>query len=76
MTDNLSDKKVEDAEVLELLDAVWGYYSHYTGVQLSNHSHRKESPWEQLYKPGVRNIKIENNTIKDYYKKLVSTNAS
>ena len=60
-------------EYSKFLDKIWEIYGGYTGVQLSNLTHKKDSPWDQVWerhKISGNLYKINNKLIKDYYKKL------
>jgi len=57
----LSDKEKR------LLDKVWEEYGEFPGFQLSALTHEDDSPWEQVYVPGKRNIPIPDRLIKDYF---------
>lgn len=60
-------------ECSKLLDKIWGIYGDYTGVQLSNLTHKKGTPWDKIWKQHEARAdfyKIDDELIKNYYKKL------
>ena len=64
-----------DTVVPELLDRVWEVYKGYSAVQLSSLTHAPRTPWAITRKenPGIRNVDIPNELIRDYYKKLIES---
>lgn len=62
-----------DTIVPELLDRVWEVYKGYSAVQLSSLTHAPDTPWAITRKenPGVRNVDIPNELIREYYKNLI-----
>lgn len=61
----------EDTQIKELINAVWEKYKDYTGPNLSNLTHRKNTPWDKTYKSGYLNMTIDNEIIKEHYKELI-----
>ena len=51
----------------EYFVALLGKYGEYNGIQLSHLTHRKGTPWSQVYKEDVRGIEIPDKLIKEYY---------
>ena len=65
------------ADQREVLDNVFAYYGRFCGYFLSDITHgnsREPTPWQQLYRPDVRHIRIDNDVTKEYYRKLYETN--
>ena len=54
----------EDRTLLEKIIEVYGNCD---GIQLSAMTHRKGTPWHQVWHQNGRNSKIPNSIIKDYY---------
>jgi len=50
-----------------LVDRVWKDYGEFDGFQLSALTHEDGSPWEAVYRPGVKNILIPDDLIKEYF---------
>lgn len=59
------------AQVVELLNTVWDACLEYTGIQLSNWSHEKDSPWDIVYNqtPSGQNglLPIDNLLMRNYF---------
>lgn len=58
-------------EYKKFLDKIWEMYGEYTGVQLSNLTHEKDTPWDKIWnQDGVRTgfYKIDDKIIKNYYR--------
>ena len=64
-----------DTIVPELLDKVWEVYKEHSAVQLSSLTHAPGTPWAITKKetPGIRNVNIPNNLIRDYYENLIES---
>lgn len=62
----------EDKDTKPLLDRVWQLNKKHTAFQLSNWTHIKGSPWDQIWTEtdGSRNQVIPNELIKEYFSKL------
>lgn len=65
-----SDKFSEEEK--ELLVDVARVYGQYTGEALKNLTHKDGSPWSQVYDPYKRDIRITNDSIKEFFNKLPS----
>ncbi|MGV4404975.1 Panacea domain-containing protein [Ornithobacterium rhinotracheale] len=61
----------EGSEDLKIVDIVWNLYGQYSAVDLVDMTHRKGTPWDLVYLPGLNKI-IPNNLIKEYYDILVA----
>lgn len=59
-----------DPEADEILNAVVENYGRFSGAALSNLTHRKGSPWSQVWEEGVTHIEIPTNLIRSHYEKL------
>lgn len=49
------------------LESIFGVYGHFSGMALSNLTHKPGSPWSQVWRPGVTNLVIPNELIKSHY---------
>lgn len=56
---------------IEVIDLVLEYYGSMSSIYLVNKTH-SEDPWKNVYKPNKDNIKITNESIKEYYSKTIS----
>ena len=65
-----------DERTSRLLDEVWKVYGERSGLELSRITHRPGSPWEETWKKteGRKNVNINDEVIKKYYKKLGEEN--
>ena len=56
-----------------LLNKIWEVYGEYTGLQLSDITHREGTPWEKTWKrrEGFRNAHIPNKVIIQYYRNRI-----
>ena len=62
------------ASTMEILDEVWDSCLEITGIQLSNWSHEKDSPWDRTYKKDfnkIGNLPIPDHEIQKYFKTLI-----
>ncbi|MGO9638692.1 MAG: Panacea domain-containing protein [Terracidiphilus sp.] len=66
-----SPKDNEHTAAQGIVERVWQQYGKYTAARLSNATHAPGTPWEQVYKPGERNILIPNPIIQAYFERLV-----
>jgi len=64
-----------DETAMESVEYTWNATSHLTAMQLSNWTHLEGSPWAKAYKPNDTGIFIDNDVIKDYFKKFLFNNA-
>ena len=66
----LAKDEIHD-KVCELLDSVFHAYGSYHPFKLSDMTHEKDSPWEQIWKKGEKGLspgmKIPNQSIKEYF---------
>lgn len=62
----------KDTETKSLLDKVWELNKNHTAYQLSNWTHIKGSPWDQVWKKteGARDQVIPNELIRKYFLQL------
>ena len=63
------EKDVKDDQK-KLLDFVWNAYKPYSGLDLSDLTHQKGTPWDLT--PKTHNSVISEVTIKKYYKSLIA----
>lgn len=59
-----------DSDVLNLLGTVYKKYGVYSGVELSNLTHQKDTPWDITV--NQYGSTIDNELIKNHYKRLIS----
>ncbi len=72
---SIDDYGETDESTKEFLESVWQSYGHYTAGQLSDITHRRGTPWHQMYERMGNMIRpftvIPNGMIEDHYKKLL-----
>ncbi len=65
-------------ETIEFLDFIWSTYKKFSPIHLSNITHLKDSPWDQVrqgHKGDLRRgIPMRNELIKRYFQKIYQTN--
>lgn len=59
-------------ETAAVLDRVWQVYKHYSGIQLSNLTHRDNTPWSATRKAATqpRGVDIPDREISAYFRRL------
>lgn len=69
--------------ITKLLDVVWDSYKEYSGMQLSNSTHKDGTPWKKIYDEEVskygqlRNyVDIPDEQIKEYFQGQLESNES
>ena len=60
------------ADERELTETVWKDYGSFEAFQLSALTHEDDSPWAKVYRPGQRNLVIEDSLIKSYFLDLTN----
>lgn len=62
---------------LSLVDSVWNSYQQFSGMQLSEMTHREGTPWEvtwnELGGSQSRNVKIDDSIIEKHYREKIET---
>jgi uncharacterized phage-associated protein len=64
------EPKVEDKEIISLLDFVWDRYKDKSITELIELLHRPGTPWEYCYREG-ENVEIHDEMTKIYYESIV-----
>jgi uncharacterized phage-associated protein len=65
----ISDAPVTNPEAEAFLNSVVANYGDYSGIALSNLTHKLGTPWQQVYRPDVFNIEIPDNLIREHYER-------
>lgn len=68
--------KIDDEDFNSLLDKVWEVYKKYSGWELSAITHKENTPWSIVWNRfgknnNFGNTTIDNDVIKDHYKRLI-----
>lgn len=56
-----------DVRTINVLNSVWNAYKDFTATQLSDITHRHNTPWKMHFQDGGRNIEIPKETIQAFY---------
>lgn len=64
-----------DEATWEFLRTVWSKYGGFSGVALSDATHRPDTPWSKVREEsdGAKNADIKNELIKDHYRSLATS---
>ena len=65
------DETEFDRNALDSLNTSWKLLKQISGPQLSNWTHKEESPWSQYYKEKLNDQVIPNEDIKKYFKEFL-----
>jgi uncharacterized phage-associated protein len=60
-----------DSKAKKAIALTWGALKDSSAIQLSNWTHKKDSPWEKNYTDGVSDIVIPNEEIQKYFKEQI-----
>jgi uncharacterized phage-associated protein len=63
----IADGPISDPRMEAFYDSIVGNYGQYSGIALSNLTHRQGTPWQQVFKPNVMGIQIPDNLITAHY---------
>lgn len=65
----------DDARTLDFIKTVWSKYGGFSGLALSDATHRPDTPWSKVMATsgGARNADINNEIIKEHYRTLATT---
>ena len=55
------------SEEMDLIMDVWEQYRGYTAKELVDMTHKPGAPWSQTYKPGVKNVHIPAELMRQYF---------
>lgn len=61
-----------DADALSTINYTWEALKNISAAQLSNWTHKEESPWFKYYTPGSFDITIPDSDIQDYFKEFLT----
>jgi len=63
----IADSALSFPQLEEFLGSVVDNYGAYSGIALSNLTHREGTPWQRAYLPNVLGIEIPDKYIRDHY---------
>lgn len=67
-----TDEIIAGSDEADIIKAVLDNYGHYSASQLSNLTHRRDTPWSKTWDKEKFSV-IDNDLIKEYYQGLVET---
>lgn len=65
----IADSPLSNPALESFLESIVTNYGGYSGIALSNLTHRSGTPWQQMYRPGVMNIEIPDHLIREHYER-------
>ncbi|MBF9052338.1 DUF4065 domain-containing protein [Roseobacter sp. HKCCD9010] len=65
----ISNAPLTHPEMENFIGGVVDGYADYSGIALSNLTHRSGTPWHQAYEPNVMNKEIPDNLIQEHYQR-------
>jgi len=63
-------------EAQETINFTWNTLKNISAAQLSNWTHKPDSPWDRAYREGERGVIIPENEIKAYFKEILGPNVA
>ncbi len=66
-TNLIADKPISNTDMCAFYDSIVKNYGQYSGIALSNLTHREGTPWQQVFQPDVIGIEIPDDLIKSHY---------
>tara|TARA_B110000881_G_C18218780_1_gene337941 strand:+ start:39 stop:521 length:483 start_codon:yes stop_codon:yes gene_type:complete len=64
--------KIKTQQNKLILDKVWSTYKNFNAWSLRDLTHQNDTPWKQVYKQGISNIKIDSTFVNQYYAKYLN----
>src|SRR5690606_5505471 len=75
---NVVIPRVQDDYDKSFLDSIWQAYSKYNGIELSNLTHQKDTPWHKVWREKGGSTKrgavIPNELIQKHYRVMLNAN--
>ena len=72
----IGDTPITHPEIQDFLRGVVEGYGHFSGIALSNLTHKAGTPWANSYEPNVFGIQIPDRDILNHYKKALDARRS
>lgn len=66
--DLIADSPISRPELETFLSSIVDNYGKYSGIALSNLTHREGTPWEQVFDPRFFGVEIPDELISEHYK--------
>jgi uncharacterized phage-associated protein len=61
-----------DRQTRALLDRIWNVYGNFTGLRLSDMTHKPETPWASTWQRARRSTPIPDRLIEEYFRRLAA----
>jgi uncharacterized phage-associated protein len=76
-TDDPAPLPLNDKNAMQVADFVWNNYKKYSALQLSEMTHRPNSPWHKVRssRPGVRDADIDEGLLAEHFRQFVKKSA-
>lgn len=68
----ISDGPLHHGDLERFLSSVVDNYGDFSGIALSNLTHREGTPWKQVYRPNEFSAEIPDDVIEEHYKAALS----
>lgn len=72
--ENLLDAGVLDEKAMEAVNYTWQVTKNLSAISLSAWSHTSDAPWAKVYNPNETSTVINNASIREYFKTLLTAN--
>ncbi|MEM1388802.1 MAG: type II toxin-antitoxin system antitoxin SocA domain-containing protein [Pseudomonadota bacterium] len=72
----IADGPLSHPEIENFLTGVVDGYGDYSGIALSNLTHRDGTPWQQVFRPNHLNIEIPDGLIQEHYQRSLDARQS
>jgi len=66
-TNLVADGPISNSSMDTFYDSIVENYAQYSGIALSNLTHRQGTPWQQVFQPNVMGVEIPDHLIRDHY---------
>lgn len=66
-TELVSDGPISNVGMDVFYESIVENYAKYSGIALSNLTHRQGTPWQQVFRPNVMGIEIPDHLIREHY---------
>ena len=68
----ISDAPISNSHLDIFLSSIVDNYADYSGIALSNLTHRVGTPWQAVYRPNVMGIEIPDHSIQQHYSQALN----
>ena len=65
----IADTPVSRPDLEVFLNSIVEQYGHFSGIALSNLTHREGTPWKRVFEPNVLGIEIPDQYIREHYQR-------